>query len=172
MVNLRRSKILQLLEPATGVWPLFFGESKMRYFKILLLTISLASLLILNVHADRLYTWIDDQGVTHISQNPPPPNAVIKDTMDYRSQPDEQNQAGRAQKKRPKKAEPDKKSTGSGEGLEPEMYSEEDSDTENYRREAKKKKEIKDGRNGKDDDKSDETSENEKREHRSHKSKR
>jgi len=144
----------------------------MRYFKILLLTISLICLWMVNGYADRLYTWIDDQGVTHISQNPPPPNAVLKDTMDYTSRPEEQDQKVKVQEQRRKKAEPDKKSAGAGEGLEPEIYSEEDSDTERYRREARKKKKIKDGRNGKEDDKSDESSENEKREHRSHKSRR
>ncbi len=35
-------------------------------------------------HADRLYTWEDDNGVTHISKDPPPQNTNLIDIMDYK----------------------------------------------------------------------------------------
>jgi len=43
--------------------------------------------------ADRLYTWEDDNGVTHISKEPPPQKTKLIDIMDYTSHPEEQNQA-------------------------------------------------------------------------------
>ncbi len=44
-------------------------------------------------HADRLYTWEEDSGVTHISKEPPPQKTKLIDIMDYTSHPEEQNQA-------------------------------------------------------------------------------
>lgn len=44
-------------------------------------------------HADRLYTWEDDKGVTHISKEPPPQKTKLIDTMDYRPQPANKNKA-------------------------------------------------------------------------------
>ena len=44
-------------------------------------------------HADRLYTWEDDKGVTHISKDPPPQKTKLIDTMDYKPQPANKNQA-------------------------------------------------------------------------------
>jgi hypothetical protein len=35
-------------------------------------------------HADRLYTWQDDNGITHISKDPPPQNTNLIDIMDYK----------------------------------------------------------------------------------------
>ena len=43
--------------------------------------------------ADRLYTWEDDNGVTHISKEPPPQKTKLIDIMDYTSHPEKQNQA-------------------------------------------------------------------------------
>lgn len=43
-------------------------------------------------HTDRLYTWEDDNGVTHISREPPPQKTKLIDIMDYTSHPEEQNQ--------------------------------------------------------------------------------
>ena len=44
-------------------------------------------------HADRLYTWEDDKGVTHISKEPPPQKTKLIDIMDYREAPASKNQA-------------------------------------------------------------------------------
>lgn len=44
-------------------------------------------------HADRLYTWEDDKGVTHISKEPPPQKTKLIDTMDYTESPAPENQA-------------------------------------------------------------------------------
>ena len=44
-------------------------------------------------HADRLYTWEDDNGVTHISKEPPPQKTKLIDTMDYTVSPAQKNQA-------------------------------------------------------------------------------
>ncbi len=44
-------------------------------------------------HADRLYTWQDDKGVTHISKDPPPQNTNLIDIMDYTATPASKNQA-------------------------------------------------------------------------------
>jgi hypothetical protein len=43
-------------------------------------------------HADRLYTWEDDKGVTHISKEPPPQKTKMIDTMDYTVSPVQKNQ--------------------------------------------------------------------------------
>jgi hypothetical protein len=44
-------------------------------------------------YADRLYTWQDDKGVTHISKDPPPQKTKSIDTMDYTVTPANKNQA-------------------------------------------------------------------------------
>jgi hypothetical protein len=44
-------------------------------------------------HADRLYTWEDDNGVTHISKEPPPQETKLIDIMDYTSHSEDQAQA-------------------------------------------------------------------------------
>ena len=44
-------------------------------------------------HADRLYTWEDDKGVTHISKEPPPQKTKLIDIMDYTVIPANKNQA-------------------------------------------------------------------------------
>ena len=44
-------------------------------------------------HADRLYTWEDDNGVTHISKEPPSQNTKLLDIMDYTTPPVNKNQA-------------------------------------------------------------------------------
>jgi len=43
--------------------------------------------------ADRLYTWEDDNGVTHISKEPPPQKTKLIDIMDYTATPANKNQA-------------------------------------------------------------------------------
>jgi hypothetical protein len=37
--------------------------------------------------ADKVYTWTDENGNLHITQEPPPKKAKIKETMDYEPQP-------------------------------------------------------------------------------------
>ena len=44
-------------------------------------------------HAGRIYTWEDDNGVTHISNAPPPQKAKLIDTMDYTVPAANKNQA-------------------------------------------------------------------------------
>ena len=44
-------------------------------------------------HADRLYTWEDDKGVTHISKEPPPQKTKLIDITDYTESPAQKNQA-------------------------------------------------------------------------------
>ena len=44
-------------------------------------------------HADRLYTWEDDNGVTHISKEPPPQKTKLIDTMDYTVSPVQEKQS-------------------------------------------------------------------------------
>ena len=34
-------------------------------------------------NADKVYTWTDEKGVTHISETPPPPNATNRDVIEY-----------------------------------------------------------------------------------------
>jgi hypothetical protein len=43
-------------------------------------------------YADRLYTWQDDKGVTHITKEPPPQKTKIIDTMDFKVTPAQMNQ--------------------------------------------------------------------------------
>ena len=43
-------------------------------------------------YADRLYTWEDDKGVTHITKEPPPQKTKMIDTMDYKATPAQINQ--------------------------------------------------------------------------------
>jgi len=43
-------------------------------------------------YADRLYTWEDEKGVTHITKEPPPQKTKMIDTMDYTVAPAQINQ--------------------------------------------------------------------------------
>ncbi|MBW2449267.1 MAG: hypothetical protein JRE92_02420 [Deltaproteobacteria bacterium] len=43
-------------------------------------------------YADRLYTWEDDKGITHITKEPPPQKTKLIDTMDYTVTPAQMNQ--------------------------------------------------------------------------------
>jgi hypothetical protein len=40
-------------------------------------------MLCLNAGADSIYTWTDAKGQTHITQEPPPQGARLKDTIEY-----------------------------------------------------------------------------------------
>ena len=70
----------------------------MKFLKLFLLILTLICSGAFNVSADRLYTWTDDKGETHITQKAPPPNGVLKDIMDYRSRPRVQPQETLPQK--------------------------------------------------------------------------
>ena len=61
----------------------------MKLFKAALIMLALLLCWVVNEYADRLYTWTDAQGVTHISQDPPPDTAKAVDTIDYLPQPNQ-----------------------------------------------------------------------------------
>ena len=61
----------------------------MKLFKVALIMLALLLCWVVNGYADRLYTWTDAQGVTHISQDPPPDTAKAVDTIDYLPQPNQ-----------------------------------------------------------------------------------
>lgn len=48
-----------------------------------LVVIFLCLLPALGSNADKVYTWTDERGVTHISETPPPPNARDRDVIEY-----------------------------------------------------------------------------------------
>ena len=62
------------------------------FFKIISFVLPVWGLWVLDGYADRLYMWTDNKGLTHISKNPPPPNAKSKNVLDYRQQAAPQNQ--------------------------------------------------------------------------------
>lgn len=53
-------------------------------------------------HADRLYTWTDDQGVSHITKHPPPADAKRKDVLEYSHKIHEEQQAAAATREKEK----------------------------------------------------------------------
>jgi hypothetical protein len=59
----------------------------MKLFKTALIILVIWLCWVLNGYADRLYTWTDAKGVTHITQDPPPDTAKAVDTIDYSPQP-------------------------------------------------------------------------------------
>ena len=61
----------------------------MKLFKAALITAGLLLCWVVNGYADRLYTWTDAKGVTHITQDPPPDTAKVVDTIDYSPQPNQ-----------------------------------------------------------------------------------
>ena len=50
--------------------------------------------------ADKLYTWTDEKGNVHITENPPPKNAKTKDVMTYQPQTEAQIQKIKADERR------------------------------------------------------------------------
>jgi hypothetical protein len=62
------------------------------FFKIILFILPILGLWVLDGYADRLYMWKENDGLTHISKNPPPPNAKSKNVIDYRPQTPQQDQ--------------------------------------------------------------------------------
>jgi hypothetical protein len=61
----------------------------MKLFKAAIIMLALLLCLVVNGYADRLYTWTDAKGVTHITQDPPPDTAKAVDTIDYSPQPNQ-----------------------------------------------------------------------------------
>jgi len=61
----------------------------MKQFKAALLISALLLSWAVSGYADRLYTWTDAKGVTHITQDPPPATATAVDTIDYSPQPNQ-----------------------------------------------------------------------------------
>ena len=62
--------------------------------KYLLIVISLILLFLVNAElsADKLYTWTDEKGNLHITQQPPPKTARTKNVMTYQPQTEAQTQ--------------------------------------------------------------------------------
>lgn len=58
----------------------------MKLFRAALIISALLLCGVVNGYADRLYTWTDAKGVTHITQDPPPNTAKVVDTIDYSPQ--------------------------------------------------------------------------------------
>ena len=63
----------------------------------LLVILSVASPL----NAKKLYTWTDEKGVTHITDQPPPQSAEIKDVSTYREKTPQELEAIRLEKEKP-----------------------------------------------------------------------
>jgi hypothetical protein len=61
----------------------------MKLLKMTLTTLALLFCWMAHGYADRLYTWTDAKGVTHITQDPPPDTAKAVDTIDYSPQPNQ-----------------------------------------------------------------------------------
>jgi hypothetical protein len=59
----------------------------MKLFKTALITFGLLLCCVIDGNADSIYTWKDSKGVTHMTQEPPPPTAKSIDVMDYPAQP-------------------------------------------------------------------------------------
>jgi hypothetical protein len=60
----------------------------MKLSKTALITFGLLLCCAIDGHADRIYTWKDSKGVTHITQEPPPETAKLIDVLDYSAQPE------------------------------------------------------------------------------------
>lgn len=61
----------------------------MKLFRVALIMLGLVLCWLASGHADRLYTWTDAKGQTHITQDPPPDTAKVVDSIDYTPQPDQ-----------------------------------------------------------------------------------
>ena len=58
----------------------------MKYF-LTGIWITLSFVMTAELSADTVYTWTDENGKMHITQEPPPKKAKLKDTIDYQAQP-------------------------------------------------------------------------------------
>jgi hypothetical protein len=54
------------------------------------LLVLLTGMLAAFAYAGKIYTWTDENGVTHITEKPPPPGAQGKDVIEYTPKTDEQ----------------------------------------------------------------------------------
>jgi uncharacterized membrane protein len=52
-------------------------------FYIHVIAILVVALLVSNLNAAKVYTWTDEKGKLHISEEPPPKNTKVKDVIDY-----------------------------------------------------------------------------------------
>jgi len=112
-------------------------------------------------YADRLYTWEDEKGVTHITKEPPPQKTKMIDTMDYTVQPAQINQttgkqeSNEGERKQPVRIETQKRKEASeatgtteavDEDLDDDVYY--DSDGGRYTRRAirQERKEVRENR--------------------------
>jgi len=115
----------------------------------------LSSLWTLNGYADRLYSWVDEKGVVHISKNPPPPSVELIDIMDYKNgTAPPANQKQQKDLNRTDAGESGKASdkTGTGEDIEDDVYY--DSRGDRYtRREIKQERKERRQEDGKDREK-------------------
>ena len=64
----------------------------MKTFRCFMLAVMAITVLPSVSAADRLYTWTDDKGVSHITKNPPPTGAKQKDVIDYSHRTHEEQQ--------------------------------------------------------------------------------
>ena len=71
----------------------------MKTIAYILLLGTIVALVPMQGFADRLYTWTDDKGISHVTQHPPPPGAKNKDVVEYshRTHQEQQAAAGRKQ---------------------------------------------------------------------------
>ena len=112
-------------------------------------------------YADRLYTWEDDKGVTHITKEPPPQKTKLIDTMDYKVTPAQMNQSTGEQvldedeRSQPQRIGTQKRkktleATGTTEDVDEDVYY--DSDGGRYTRRAirQERKEARENRRGSD----------------------
>ncbi|CAB1075206.1 hypothetical protein D1AOALGA4SA_3026 [Olavius algarvensis Delta 1 endosymbiont] len=64
-------------------------RKQVREFNMKFAVFTISCLVILSVApgvgAQRLYTWIDENGVTHITDTPPPSKAKLEDSVEYRA---------------------------------------------------------------------------------------
>ena len=58
----------------------------MKYF-ITGIVVILSFFMTAELTADKVYTWTDENGNLHITQDPPPKKARLKETMDYQPRP-------------------------------------------------------------------------------------
>ena len=71
----------------------------MKNFCIIFCTFCSLSFLGLNVYSDRLYTWTDNEGVVHITEDPPPKNAKNLYTVNFTRPPEQPRDQKQTKKK-------------------------------------------------------------------------
>ena len=72
--------------------------------------------------ADRLYTWTDEKGVSHVTQHPPPASAKNKDVIDYSQRTHREKQAAAANRKKEQDLQPEADQVPSGQSGSVEQY--------------------------------------------------